>query len=157
MIMKTFSHVRAIIQCVLGLSLLLPCAALAKGGGVGFTMSGTLTNFSANEETCHFTFKGTVQITQWSGVSPSTVEIVCTNGFTATVSQNHFFVATHPTVNAAAVRNDPEALTALLKIAAERGRVIKFELADPKITFGDRGQIKHLESTVVRATDWDLH
>jgi hypothetical protein len=155
--MRTFNHVRAIIQCVIGLSFLLPCVAMAKGDGVGFTMSGTLMNFNVSDETCHFTFTGTVQITQWHGVSHSTVEIVCTNGFAATVTQNQFFVATHPTLNAAAVRNDPKALSGILKIAAERGRVIKFELADPKITFGDRGQIRNLESAVVRATDWDLH
>jgi hypothetical protein len=155
--MKTLNYVRAIIQCVIGLSLLLPCVALAKGDGVGFTMSGTLTNFNVNDEICHFTFAGTVRITQWNGASHSTVEIACTNGFAATVTQNHFFVATHPTLNAAAVRNDPKALSAILKIAVERGRVINFELTDPKITFGDRGQIKNLESGVVRATDWDLH
>ncbi len=155
--MKTFNLARAIIQCVIGLSLLLPCVALAKGDGVGFTMSGTLTNFNISGETCHFTFTGTVRITQWHGIFHSTVEIVCTNGFGATVTQNQFFVATHPTLNAAAVRNDPKALSAILKIAAEHGRVIKFELAHPKITFDDRGQIKNLESAVVRATDWDLH
>ena len=155
--MKTLNNLRAIIQCVIGLSLLLPCVALAKGGAVGFTMSGTLTNFSVSGEACHFTFTGTVQITQWHGVSHSTIEIDCTNGFAATVTQNQFFVATHPTLNAAAVRNDSKALSGILKIAAERGRVIRFELADPKITFGDRGQIINLESAVVRATDWDLH
>jgi hypothetical protein len=153
--MKTFKL--AVIQCAIGLSLLLPSVALAKGDGVGFTMSGTLTNFSVSAETCHFIFAGTVQITQWSGVSHPSVEIVCTNGFAVTVTQNQFFVATHPTLNAAAVRNDPKALSGILKIAAERGRVIKFELANPQITFGDRGQIKNLESSVVRATDWDLH
>ena len=156
--MKIFKHAQlAVIQCVIGLGLLLPCVALAKGDGVGFTMSGTLTNFSISGETCHFTFTGTVKITQWHGASSSAVEIVCTNGFAATVSQNHFFVATHPTLNAAAVRNDPKALSGILKVAAERGRVIKFELADPKITFGGRGHIKDLECSVVRATDWDLH
>ena len=155
--MKVFRQVRAIVQCVLGLLLLLPGVALAKGDGVGFTMSGTLTNFNVSGKTCHFTFRGTVQITQWHGVSHSTVEIVCTNGFAASVTQNHFFVATHPTANAAAVRNDPEALSRILKVAAERGRVIKFELAEPTITFGDRGQVRNLESAVVRATDWDLH
>jgi len=153
--MKTFK--RSVIQCAIGLSLLLPCVVLAKGDGVGFTMSGTLTNFNASGETCRFTFTGTVQITQWHGVSHSTVKIVCTNGFAATVTQNQFFVATHPILNAAAVRNDPKALSGILKIAAERGRVIRFELANPKIGFGDRGQIKNLESAVVRATDWDLH
>jgi hypothetical protein len=155
--MKTFSHVRAIMQCVIGLSLLLPSVALAKGDGVGFAMSGTLTNFRVSGATCHFIFRGTVQITQWRGSSHSMVEIVCTNGFAATVTQNQFFVATAPILNAAAVRTDPNALSRILRIAAERGRVIKFELADPKITFGGSGQIKNLESAVVRATDWDLH
>lgn len=155
--MNAFNPVRMIIQCVIGLSLLLPSVGLAKGDGVGFTMSGTLTNFNVIGGICHFTFTGTVQINQWQGVSHSSIEIVCTNGFAATVTQNQFFVATHPTVNAAAVRNDPNALSNILKIAAKRARVIKFELADPKIAFGDRGEIKNLECAVVRATDWDLH
>ena len=155
--MKIFNRVRALIKCVIGLGLLLPNVALAKGDGVGFTMAGTLTNFSASGETCHFIFKGNVQITQWHGMFHSTVEIDCTNGFAATVTQNKFFVATHPTLNAAAVRNEPDAMSSILKLAAERGRVIKFELTDPKITFGDRGQVVNLESAVVRATDWHLH
>jgi hypothetical protein len=148
---------RAFIKFVIGLSLLLPVVAFAKGNGVGFTMEGTLTNFSASGETCHFTFAGTFQITHWYGTSNSTVKIDCPQGFSATVTQSGFFVATHPTLNAAEVRNDPKALSGLLKVAAERGRVIKFELVDPKIAFGDRGSITNLECAVVRATDWDLH
>ena len=148
---------RAFIKIVIELSLLLPVLALAKGNGVGFTMEGTLTNFSASGETCHFTFSGTFHITHWYGVTNSTVEIDCKQGFSASVTQCSFFVATHPTLNVAAVRNDPQALSAILKVAAERGRVIQFELADPKISFGDRGSITNLECAVVRATDWDLH
>jgi len=148
---------RTFIKFVIGLSLLFPVAALAKGDGVGFTMEGTLTNFSASGETCHFTFAGTFHITQWHRVSHTTVDIDCKQGFSATVTQCSFFVATHPTLNAAAVRNETNALSGILKAAAERGRVIKFELVDPKITFGDKGSITNLESAVVRATDWDLH
>ncbi|MFO1489280.1 MAG: hypothetical protein U1F65_12465 [Verrucomicrobiota bacterium] len=154
--MKSFKHLQAFLLAV-SVHLLPLLSAHAKGNGVGFTMSGTLTNFDLSGGACQFTFTGTFHITEWKGASSSTVEILSTNGFTATVTQNQFFVATHPTVNAAAVRNDRKALANLLKIAAERGRVIKFELAEPKITFGERGQIKNLECSVVRATDWDLH
>jgi|SRR5581483_561095 len=142
---------------VIGLSLLLPIVALAKGNGVGFTMEGTLSNFRASGETCHFTFAGTFHITRWYGVRNSTVEIDCKQGFPATVTQCNFFVATHPTLNAAAVRNDPKALSGILKVAAERRRVIKFELVAVKIAFGDSGSITNLECAVARATDWDLH
>ncbi len=146
----------AFIKYVVCFCLLLPVAALAKGEGVGFTMKGTLTNLTANGGSCQFTFTGTFHITQWRGASPSTIEIDCKRGFAATVTQNSFFVATHPTANAAAVRNDPNALSRILKAAAEHGRLVKFQLADPKITFRD-GKITSLESAVVRATDWDLH
>src|SRR5215469_14955327 len=112
---------RTLIKFVIGLGLLVPLMALAKGDGVGFWMDGTLTNFSMSGTNCHFTFAGTFKITQWHGVSHTTIEIECTNGFPATVSQNWFFVAMHPTLNAAAVRNDPNALSGILKLAAERG------------------------------------
>jgi hypothetical protein len=82
---------RAFIKLVIGLSLLLPVVALAKGDGVGFSMEGTLTNFSASGETCHFTFAGTFHITQWHGLWHSTVEIDCKQGFSATVTQYSFF------------------------------------------------------------------
>jgi len=139
------------------LASLLPLLVQTKGDGVGFSMQGTLTNFNMIGENCHFTFTGTFRITQRRGVSRSTVEMDCKRGFSATVTQNWFFVATHPTANAAAVRNNTNALSGILKLAAERKRVIKFELIKPKITFGDRGSITNLESAVVRATDWDLH
>ena len=148
---------REFIKFLLGVCLLLPLAARGKGDAVGFTMEGTLTNFSTGGGECHFTFAGKFQITQWQRMTHSTVEIDCTQGFSAAVTQNNFFVATDPTVNAAAVRNDPNALSNILKIAAERGRVIKFELADPQITFGNKGTITNLKSAVVRATDWELH
>jgi hypothetical protein len=148
---------RLFIKFVIGLNLLFPLVVLAKGDGVGFSMEGVLTNFSVSGEICHFTFTGTFHITQWHGISHSTVEIDCKHGFSATVTQYRFFVATHPYLNAAAVRNDPNALSAILKVAAERGRMIKFELVAPKITFGDMGSITNLESAVERATDWDLH
>lgn len=148
---------RAFIKSVIGLSLLLPVVAHAKGDGVGFTMEGTLTNFAVSGSTCHFTFAGTFHITHWYGMTNSTVEIDCKHGCSATVTQWSVFIATHPTLNAAAVRNDPKALSGILKLAAERGRVIKFELVDPKISFGERGILSNLECAVVRATDWDLH
>ena len=148
---------KTILKCLIGLSLLLPFVALGKGDGVGFTMEGTVTNFSMNGANCQFTFKGTFRITQWQGTSSSTVEIDCKQGFPATVTQNEFFVATDAHVNAAAVRNDPKTLSVILKAAAERGRVIKFELAKPKIAFGEKGSITNLQCAVVRATDWDLH
>ena len=109
-------------------------------------MEGTPTNFIARGETCHFTFAGTFRITRWYGVTNSTVEIDCKQGFSATVTQCSFFVATHPTLNAAAVRNDPHALSGILQVAAERGRVKKFELGDPRISFGHTGSSTNLES-----------
>ena len=117
---------------------------LAKGDGVGFTMEGTVTNFAATGESYRFTFTGTFHITQWRGVSNSTVEIDCKHGLFATVTQNSFFVATHPSLNAAAVRNDPNALSSILKAAAKHGRLIKFELANPILTFGKGGSLTNL-------------
>jgi hypothetical protein len=148
---------RTFIKFVFGLGLLVPLLTLAKGDGVDFTMEGTLTNFSLSGTNCHFTFTGTFQITQWHHNSSTTIEMDCKHGFPATVSQNGFFVATHPTANAAAVRNNPDALSKILELAAARGRVIKFELINPKITYGNAGNITELQSAVVRATDWDLH
>jgi hypothetical protein len=148
---------RSFLKLLIGLSLLVPFVALAKGDGVGFSMEGTLTNFSASGASCQFTFTGTFRITRWQGASASTVEVDCKQGFPAIVTQNDFFVATDPHVNAAAVRNDPKALSVLLKAAAERGRLINFELVNPKIAFGDKGSITNLQCAVVRATDWDLH
>ncbi len=147
---------RAFIKFVIGLSLLLPVVAAAKGNGVGFTMEGTITNFNASGQSCHFTFTGKFHITRWYGVSNSTVEIDCKQGFPATVTQCGFFVGTHPSLNAAQVRNNPDALSHILKTAAGCGKVIKFELANPHVMFGDRGSITNLESEVVRATDWDF-
>jgi hypothetical protein len=147
---------RTLIKIVVGLSLLLPVIAFAKGNGVGFTMEGTITNFNESGQSYHFTFTGTFHITRWYGVTNSTVEINCKQGFPATVTQCHFFVATHPSLNAAQVRNNPNALSHILKIAAGSGKVIKFELINPKIMFGNEGSITNFESEVVRVTDWNF-
>jgi hypothetical protein len=147
---------RIFIKILVGLSLLLPAVAFAKGNGVGFTMEGTVTNFHASGQSYHFIFTGTFHITRWYGLTNSTVQIDCKQGVPATVTQCSFFVATYPNANAAQVRNNTNALLHILKAADESGKVIKFELADPKIAFGNGGSITNLESEVVRATDWNF-
>ena len=49
----------ALTKAAICVGLLLPVVVLAKGDGVGFTMEGTLSNFTATGESYRFTFTGT--------------------------------------------------------------------------------------------------
>lgn len=146
------------IKFVIAASLLLPIAALAKGGGVGFTMDGTVTNVTVSGENIQFTFTGTFRMSQFRGIRKSVVEIDCEHGVSATVSQGEPFFAMSSDGRAGAIR-PAGALLKIFRATAERNRKITIELRDVKMEIGkdhDYGHFTLSDAKVIRATDADL-
>lgn len=149
---------RKFIQFVVAISLLLPNVALTKGQGVGFTMEGTITSVSAMGKEIHFTFTGTFYISQFLDQKKSVVEIDCSQGISATVSQGDPFFAMSTDGRAGAIRPSGELLK-ILNAAAKHRRTVKFELYDVRLAHGKDNDYGHFTLTgakVVRATDADL-
>ena len=149
---------RTLIKFIIGFSLLLPIAALAKGDGVGFSMEGTVTNISVSSESIHFAFTGTFHISQYHGFRHSVVEINCQRGISATVFQGEPFFAMSSDRRLGALRGKGELLK-ILQAAAEHNRIVKFELYDVKMAVGDGQDFNAFtlaDAGVVRATDADL-
>jgi len=137
---------------------LLPVGALAKGDSPGFSMEGTVKNVSVSGGRIHFEFTGIFRISQYHGISSSTVEIDCKHGVSATVLQGDPFFSMSPDGRAGALRPAGELLK-ILRTAVKDNRVVKFELYDVKMAVGkdkDFGDFTLSDATVVRATDADL-
>jgi hypothetical protein len=137
-----------------------PLVLRGMSNGVFCGMEGTVTNVSGTAEDIHLQFNGRFWFAQYHGprlAQHSVIEADCKRGLSATLTPSSFFVAMTPDGGGGAVRNDKGALLGILKAAAERGRVVKFELTNPVIAFDSHGGITNVESAVVRATDYDLH
>jgi hypothetical protein len=139
--------------------LLLPVRR-GQSNGVFCWMEGTVTNISVNGDSIHIQMTGRFRLQQYRGIARthlSVIEADCKRGISATLTPFRVFIAVTPDGRGGAVRNDKGALLGIIKVAAERGRAVKFELANPIIAFDTDGSITNVESAVVRATDADPH
>jgi hypothetical protein len=152
----------AVILALASFTLIFRSALFARGmsKGVGCWMEGTVTNINVNGDSIHLQLTGRFWLKQhrlFGRRLISTIEVDCSRGLSANLTQNEFFVAETPDGTGGAVRNDKGALTAILKAAAERGRTVKLELVAPVIAFDRHGGVTNVDVAVVRATDADLH
>jgi hypothetical protein len=141
----------------LALSCLLPVSLLAKGGGIGFWMEGTVTDVTTEGDRIKFHLKGQFRFDQYSGGhTPQIIKVDCEKGITAIVHQADPFFAFTPDWGGGSIQGKG-GLLRILKAAAERGGIVRFELLEPQITFDARQNITLTDAAVVRATDADLH
>ena len=145
-----------IVQALFVAISLFPISALAKGDGVGLWMEGTGSNVRAEGEGIHLRLVGRFWFEQYRGrTERSVVEVDGGRGLSATVSQGQPFFAMSRDWHAGAIREKGR-LFSILEVAAQRGRVVRFELADARVAFGRDGSFAVLEGGIVRVTDEDL-
>ena len=147
----------SVVCALLALGFLLPVTLLAKGGGVGFWMEGTLSDVTAVGDKIQFHLKGQFRFDQYpDGHTPQVIKIDCKQSISATVHQADPFFAFTPDWKAGSIQ-DKGGLLRILKAAAERGNVVRFELLEPQLAFDAQQNITLSDAAVVRATDVDLH
>ncbi len=136
---------------------LLPSKLTAKGGGLGFWMEGTVTEVQATGDQLHFILKGRFWFTQYEdgALTPKRIEVDCQKGASVAVHQNDPFFAFTPDWKAGAIQ-EPGGLLRILNAAVGPGRIIKFELLEPKIIFDAKQNLTLTDAAVIRATDADL-
>jgi hypothetical protein len=134
---------------------MLPVVVYAKGDGVGLWMEGTVSNVNADGEDIHLTLSGRFWFEQYRGNSRSSVEVDGRRGLPLTVTQAAPFFAMTTSWRGGAIR-DPGTLLAVLRVAAQRGQLVRFELADAQVSFGRDSTFSVVRASVVRATDHDL-
>lgn len=142
---------------IVGLALLLPALAQAKGNGTSCSMEGKVTKVTIDGQNIRFEFEGQFRITQWNQDRPSPTELVidCKAGTSTTVNQGEPFFAMTTNWHGGAIQT-AGALARILLAAAERGNVVKFELTDSQLTIGPGAAFGLQNATVIRATDADL-
>jgi hypothetical protein len=126
--------------------------------GVGFWMEGRVTNVALIGERIQFQITGRFWFTQLppeGATKPQVIEVHGKDGISAIVSQAEPFFAMSTDWRAGAIRKNGELLK-ILRTAAERGSVVKFELTQPRMDFGVDQSFSISHATVVRATDVDL-
>ena len=138
-------------------SVVVATSAFAKGGGVGFWMEGTITNVTVAGDRIQFELTGRFWLEQFPDGRPprQMIEVDCKRGISATVSQAEPFFAMTSDWRGGAIRQKGELLK-ILKTAAQRGRVVKFEMMQPKMEFGRDQSFRLTDAAVIRATDADL-
>lgn len=144
------------IPIVLVALLMLPVLIHAKGDGVGLWMEGTVSNVDVEGQDIHLMLSGRFWLEQYRGNSRSSVEVDGRRGLAVTVTQAAPFFATTSDWRGGAIR-DPGALLAILRVAAQQRRLVRFELVDAQLSFGRDGSFTVSRAAVVRATDHDLH
>ncbi|MBM3883233.1 MAG: hypothetical protein FJ387_26565 [Verrucomicrobia bacterium] len=137
--------------------ILFAVSAFGKGGGVGFWMEGTLTNITVTGDRIQFQLTGRFWMEQFPDGRPprQLIEVDCKRGVSATVSQAEPFFAMTSDWHGGAIRQKG-ALLKILKAAAEHGRVVRFQMLQPKLEFGRDGSFTLTDAAVIRATDADL-
>lgn len=151
---------RAFVKLVIGFSLLLPLAGVAKGNGGsggGYWMVGTVTNVTMLDGHIHFQLNGWFYLWQspynrWASHTQG-IKVDCTHGMWATVTPYSFFAMTSDWSGGSVQKE--ERLLQILQTAADRSRIEKFELMYPKIDFGTNG-FTLMDARVLRVTDADL-
>ena len=130
--------------------------SFAKGEGIGLSMVGTISNLEVQGETLRFVLTGRFYFEQYRhGTERQSVEVDGRRGLPVTVVQAEPFFAVTPNRHGAALR-PKGALAAILQAAADRKRVVRFELVDAKLDFGREGRFTVTHAEVIRATDADL-
>ena len=143
------------IPVVLVALLMLPVLLHAKGEGVGLWMEGTVSSVDVEGQGIHLTLSGRFWLEQYRGNRRSRVEVDGRRGLAVTVTQATPFFAMTSDWRGGAIR-DPGALVAILRSAAQQGRLVRFELVDAQLSFGRDGGFTVVRAAVVRATDHDL-
>jgi len=126
--------------------------------GVGTGMEGTITNIVVTDGCIRFQLTGWFWLTQYpeGGTNEQVIKVDCKRGVSATVNQPDSFVAMTSDWRAGSVRNGKGRLLNLLQTAADRGRVVRFELMRPKMDFGGDHGFTLIGADVWRISDADL-
>ena len=148
------SKMTSIVLLSAGLSL-LPASVLGKGDGVALRMEGTVSKLEFLGDKAHFILTGRFSFKQWRGQTESSVDVDGSRGIPITVVQAKPFYAMTEDGHGATIR-EKGALAGILQAAAERKRVVRFQLLDAKLVFGRGGSFKVTQAAVIRATDADL-
>jgi len=135
---------------------MLPVLVQAKGDGVGLWMEGTVSGVQVQGQDIHLILSGRFWFEQYRGNSRSSVEVDGRPGLEVSVTQAAPFFAMTSDWRGGAIR-DQGALLAILRAAAQKGRLVKFELAGAQLSFGGEHRLVVTKAAVVRATDHDLH
>jgi hypothetical protein len=124
---------------------------------VGFWMEGTVTNVTEAEGRIQFRLNGNFSFHQIPEEGPQNqvIKVFGEHGISATVQQSEPFFAMTTDWSGGSLRKKGDLLK-LLKTAAGRGGVVKFELFNPKMEFGPGLKFTLLDAKVIRATDADL-
>ena len=140
------------------LAILLTASALparAKGGGIGLSIKGGVSQVKAEGKFIRLVFKGDFQFAQFADSKKSSVEVDCQAGCSATVKQaDPFFAMT--TDGAGGAIQEAGGLLRILKAAEQKKRSLILEIADAKLSFSKDGRFTVLDAGIVRATDADL-
>ncbi len=120
-------------------------------------MEGPVTNITVTGDRIQFQLSGRFWFVQYPEGRPPRhlIEVDGKRGISANVSQAELFFAMTADWRGGALREKGELLK-ILKTAAERGRVVKFELMRPKMDFGRDHSFTLTDAAVIRATDADL-
>ncbi len=143
------------LAAVAAATLLLPTPVLAKGEGVGLWMEGTVSNVEGNGKNIRLVLTGRFWLEQYRDRERSVVELDGRHGLPATVTQATPFFAMTADWGGGAVRG-PGTLLAILRAAAQHGRIVRFEFVDAQLAFGRDGSLTVMRAGIIRATDHDL-
>ena len=130
--------------------------ALAKGGGVGYWLEGTISSVHVDGSRIELVIAGSLTLDQYHE-GPSTRQSIhyeCARGIAASLAQWKPFFIMSADWHAGALRGSGE-LGRLAQATLKRGNVIKLEMLNPKIDFAD-GQCPIVKADVIRATDPEL-
>ena len=132
--------------------------ALAKGGGAGYWLEGTVAGVRVSDNTLELVVSGRLWLDQYPDgpTSRQIVEFECPSpgGIAATLTQAPSFFAMSIDWRAGALRKQGH-LSRVLQLAATRGSTVKLQLQRPRIDFRDWG-CPTVVADVIRATDADL-
>ena len=120
-------------------------------------MEGTVSNVTAEGDKIQFHLKGQFRFEQYpDGHTPQVIKVDGEKGIYASVHQADPFFAFTTDWGGGSIQNKG-GLLRILKAAAERGNVVRFELLEPQLAFDAWHNITLSDAAVVRATDADLH
>ena len=150
---------RGLIAAAVAIAALDAAPVQAKGDGVGLWMEGQVSEVRAEGPNIRLVLTGRFWFEQHRSEQPSVVEVSDRRGGPATIpaalTQGKPFYAMTENWGGGAIRKSG-ALLEILQAAAGTGRVVRFELADARLSFG-RGGTLAVESAIVRrASDYAL-
>jgi hypothetical protein len=125
--------------------------------GVSFGMDGTVKNVVSADGHIKFQITGRVLMNQYlpDQPRPVVIEVHPEQEFSATITQADPFFAMTKDWGGGSIRKGGDLLK-ILKSAAVRGNVVRFDLEQPEMDFGPNQQFTLVRAIVRRATDADL-